>query len=360
MMKDTQSRKYQLTLNNPQDKGLDHEAIKKILEQLTALEYYCMADEIGLETQTPHTHVFVLLRNGTRFSRIKRLFPDAHIESARGTVQENRDYVAKSGKWADDPKGDTSVPGTFDESGPPPEEPGQGFRSDFDEIAALLDDGKTPSEIMMSNFAYRRYRQMIREAYFDKRRLETPPDREVKIHYLVGDSGSGKTYTYVNLCEEHGEDNVYFLTDYDGGGFDNYQAEPILFMDEYKANFRYGQFLILTDKYKSQIHARYANIYALWTDVYITSIYPPEELYRRMVEENIRGIDTQIQLLRRITDITYCYKDPAGEYQRYTIPMSEYVDYEELKAAALEKYGAEAAESAEFTEEAADSGEMPF
>ena len=29
--KDTQSRKYQLTINNPADKGLDHDAIKKAL-----------------------------------------------------------------------------------------------------------------------------------------------------------------------------------------------------------------------------------------------------------------------------------------------------------------------------------------
>lgn len=358
---DKQSKKWQLTINNPQDKGIDHDAIKKALEQFKGRAYWCMADEVGLETKTPHTHIFLCLKSRVQFSTVKKRFGDAyHIEQALGTAQQNRSYVQKADKWANDPKADTSVPGTFEEWGELPEEPGQGYRSDFDEIAALLDDGKTPSEIMMSNFAYRRYRQMIREAYFDKRRVETPPDREVKIHYLVGDSGSGKTYTYVSLCEEYGEDNVYFLTDYDGGGFDNYQAEPILFMDEYKANFRYGQFLILTDKYKSQIHARYANIYALWTDVYITSIYPPEELYRRMVEENIRGIDTQIQLLRRITDITYCYKDTAGEYQRYTVPMSGYVDYEELKAAALEKSGAEAAENAEFTEEAADSGEMPF
>ena len=89
--KDTQSRKYQLTINNPADKGLDHDAIKKALEQLTACSYYCMADEIGTETQTPHTHVFVYLRNSTRFSRIKNLFPEAHIEAAHGTVQENRE-----------------------------------------------------------------------------------------------------------------------------------------------------------------------------------------------------------------------------------------------------------------------------
>jgi len=90
--------------------------------------------------------------------------------------------------------------------------------------------------------------------------------------------------------------------------------------------------------YKSQIHARYSNVVALWSEIYITSVFPPEELYKRMVEEDARGVDKQQQLLRRITDITYCFKDTNGEYRRYTIPMSKYHDYEELKYAALEHF----------------------
>lgn len=354
------SKKWQLTINNPQAKGIDHDAIKKALEQFKGRVYWCMADEIGLETQTPHTHIFLCLKSRVQFKTVKKRFGDAyHIEAAGGTPQENRDYISKTGKWAADPKADTSVSGTFEEWGEMPEEWGQGFRSDLNEIALMLDAGKKPSEIM-ENFAYRRYRQMIREAYFDKRRQETPPVREVKVHYLVGESGSGKTYTYVQLCEEHGEDAVYLLTDYDGGGLDNYQAEPILFLDEYKGQLRYGQLLTLTDRYKSQIHARYSNIYALWNEIYIASVFPPDELYKKMVEESVRGLDTLKQLIRRITDITYCYVDAAGEHRKYTIPMSEYVDYEELKAAAQEHSGSTAPDNGGFQEIADDDSELPF
>lgn len=360
-MADKQSRKYNVTINNPTDKGLDHDTIKRILEQFKSCVYWCMADEIGLDTQTPHTHIYIQLKSSTRFSRIKKLLPEAHIESAQGTAQENRAYVQKSGKWANDPKADTSVPGTFEESGPLPDEPGQGTRTDFEEIEAMLNDGQTPAEIMSVNFAYRRYERMIRSAYFDKRKRETPTKREVKIHYLVGESGSGKSYTYTTLCEEHGEDNVYFLTDYDGGGFDSYCGEPILFMDEYKGQFRFAQFLILTDCYKSQIHARYANVVAVWNEVYITSVFPPEELYKKMVEESARGQDKQQQLLRRISDITYCFVDASGEYQRYTVPMAEYTDYEELKAAAMEHMGAVAPAATEFADmDETEQFDLPF
>lgn len=357
---DKQSRKYQLTINNPQEHGLDHDSIKRLLELFKSRAYWCMGDEVGLETGTPHTHIFLMLNSPAKFSTVKKRLPMAHIEAAHGSVQENRDYIQKSGKWAEDPKSDTSVPGTFEEWGDP-DEPGQGYRSDLEEIEAMLHDGKTPSEIMESNFAYRRYKSMIRDAYFDKRRRETPVQRPVKVHYLVGESGSGKTYTHVKLCEEYGEDAIYLVSDYENGGLDNYQAEPVIFLDEFKANLRYSQFLILIDRYKSQIHARYSNVYALWTDVYISSIFPPEELYSKMVEESKRARDTQQQLFRRITDITYCFVDAAGEYQRYTIPMSEYVNYEELKNAALEHTGADVPEIEAFEElPAADSGNLPF
>ncbi len=103
-------------------------------------------------------------------------------------------------------------------------------------------------------------------------------------------------------------------------------------MDEYKGQFRFAQFLVLTDKYKAQVHARYSNAVALWQEVYITSVFPPEELYKKMVEEDIQGRDKQKQLMRRITDITYCYIDQDGSYQKHTIPMSEYRGYEALKA----------------------------
>lgn len=352
MPPDSQARKYQLTINNPQDKGLTHEEIKRRLGELRSVEYFCLADEVG-EEGTPHTHVYLVARSPIRFSTIKKKFDTAHIETARGSNMENRAYVAKSGeKWAE--KASTSVPGTFEEYGDLPPDRLPGERTDLDEIAELIEAGQTPNQIMSQYFPWRRYEKMIRSGYFAKRRDETPTVREVKVHYLVGESGCGKSYTYTTLCEEQGEEAVFFLTDYDGGGFDNYNGEPILFMDEYKGQFRFAHFLVLTDKYKSQIHARYANVVSLWNEIYITSVFPPEELYKKMVEEDIQGRDKQKQLMRRITDITYCFIDKNGAYQKHTIPMSEYKGYDALKAQALH------IPEGFYLLDEAEAGELPF
>lgn len=47
-MKDPQARKWQITINNPQDKQLDHDKIKLCLGQLKSTVYYCMAVPLSL------------------------------------------------------------------------------------------------------------------------------------------------------------------------------------------------------------------------------------------------------------------------------------------------------------------------
>lgn len=57
-----------------------------------------------------------------RFSTVKNLFDTAHIEAAHGSSQENRNYVSKEGKWANDIKHGTKIDGTFEEFGEIPED----------------------------------------------------------------------------------------------------------------------------------------------------------------------------------------------------------------------------------------------
>ena len=275
--KDKQSRKYQLTINNPQDKGLDHEAIKKTLEQLTALDYYCLADEIGATEHTRHTHIFTVLRNPARFSRIKRLFPEAHIETARGTIQENRAYVQKSGKWADDPKADTSIPDTFEESGEPPEEPGQGARTDITQLYHFIaDEGMSNAEIMEQNPELATHigkMDKIRQDVLEARYRETW--RDLDVTYIFGPTETGKTR---GVMEKHGYGNVYRVTDYNHP-FDRYAQEPVLCLDEFRSSLFIGDMLNYCDGFPISLPARYANRQACYETVYIISNIDLTEQY---------------------------------------------------------------------------------
>lgn len=275
-MADKQARKWQLTINNPQDKGLDHDAIKKALEQFKSCVYWCMADEVGLDTHTPHTHLFFCLKTPGKFSTVKKRFPEAHIEAARGTVQENRDYVSKSGKWSEDEKSDTSIPGTFEESGEPPEEPGQGARTDIAVIYQQIEDGLSNAEIMAANpdaamhiGKMDKIRQDILEARYREQW------RDLEVTYIFGPTATGKTR---GVMEQHGYGSVYRVTDYNHP-FDRYAQEPVLCLDEFRSSLLIGDMLDYLDGYPLALPARYANRQACFEKVYIISNIDLTEQY---------------------------------------------------------------------------------
>lgn len=338
-MSDNVSRSWFAVLNNPDKHGyagtpqescqqLRDEWIKDSNTRSGAWIYCVSAD--GLH----HIHMVLEDKTSMRFTVIKKTYGTngMHFEATKGNKKQAEAYILKEPPFEE--KGEQVLyvcrHGEITAA--------QGQRSDLLNISDLINAGMNPDEVMEVNFSYRRYEKLIRSAYFSKRKKETPVKRGVKVHFIVGESGSGKSHTYTTLCDEHDESNIYFFSDYEGGGFDNYCGEPILFLDEYKGQFRFSQLLLLLDTYKAQVHARYSNIWALWTEVYITSVYPPEELYKKMVEEDARGIDKQQQLMRRITDITYCFTDDCGDYKRYTLPMDLYKGFDNLKVEAINNF----------------------
>ncbi|MDD3417363.1 MAG: hypothetical protein PHY47_25800 [Lachnospiraceae bacterium] len=114
MDKELKSSKWHLVINNPADVGMTHEKIKLTVENMKAVEYWCMCDEIGL-SGIYHTHIFISFAIAKCFSKLKNDFPQAHIEAAKGILQDNRDYIAKDGKWEKDIKHEINLPDTFEE-----------------------------------------------------------------------------------------------------------------------------------------------------------------------------------------------------------------------------------------------------
>lgn len=282
--------------------------------------------EMG-DSGTPHMHMVLEDPAKSRFTALQKLFPGIHIEPTMGNKQQATDYINKIGQFQE--KGHTVIiPAKFQGE----IKAQQGARNDLDAIQCMVDEGMTPKEIMGSKIQFLKHEALIRKAFFEKRSQETPPKRDVKVIWHTGESGSGKSYTYVKLCEEYGEDSIYFMTDYSTGGLDLYCGEPILFMDEFKGSLKFQELLNYTEGYKIQIHCRYANARALWDTVHITSIFPPDEVYAFMVDMDKRERDKLSQLLRRIHTIIYHYRDADGSYKQVEIPGNQYVDYEQLKS----------------------------
>lgn len=282
LKEDSQLRSAQLTINNPQQNGFDHDHIKAAFKEMASTKYYVMADEIGGNEGTYHTHAYVIFNAPVRFSTLKKRFPVAHIERCLGTAKENYEYVTKTGKWTGDEKELTKVDGTIEEWGERPNFDNAGRNSLKQQLFTLVEQGYSNLEIMRMNTDFV---GMMNTA--DDIRLEILMDkyknvfRELEVIYIFGDAGLGKT-RYV--MEKYGYSNVYKVSNYKHP-FDKYKGQDVLLLDEYSSSFPISDFNNITDGYPYELDARYCGKYACYTKVFIVSNLDIDKQYPNVQNE---------------------------------------------------------------------------
>lgn len=265
----------------------------------TGAVIYCVSAK-GLH----HLHMVLETDGDKRFhlSTVKKLFPKVHLEPTRGSKKQAEDYIYKRGKFAE--KGEQIIAKA--EHG---EIKGvQGKRTDLEQIQEYINIGLTPSAIFDKDIRYRKYEKIITDAYYAKRKSSTPLERDVSVYWYYGEKGSGKTHTYIDVCDAYGDEHVYKVDEYESGCFDKYNGEEILFLNEYRGQFKYASLLSKLEGYQGYLHARYTDRVMLWDAVYITSPYSPFELYKDLPKE-----DSKQQLYRRISKVVHCYAEPTDE-----------------------------------------------
>lgn len=286
------------------------------------------------EQGTYHLHMALYTKNPTTLRNVSSILGNSHVEPQLGGKKALADYMTKTGKYEE--KGEK----VFYTIGIDNVEDVQGKRSDLEEIEDLLDKGWTPDQILDQNLRYYRFEKAIRARFARMKLKSMPRRRPVYTEYHFGDSRSGKTFCYNELCDKIGEDEIYLFTDFDNqssGGMDKYLdagAPRAVFMDEFKGKgVSYQKLLVMMNEYpKMQTHARFENTYNLWDIFVITTVFAPEELYLVMVGETERRVDTYEQLRRRLKKIVYHFKNDNGEYMTYTMKGNEYVDREDIIA----------------------------
>ena len=306
--KDPKGRKWQITLNNPIEKGFSHEHIKLELNKLKSAVYWCMADEKGNEEETPHTHIFIAFSSAVRFSTLKNIFQSAHLERVNGTSEENRDYIAKNGKWKGTDKGETNIDGTFEEWGEMPVErqAGRGIESI---IIERIQDGATNAEILLE---FPDYLRGMRDVEYVRQTLRAEEYRNTwrKLYtaYIFGATGTGKTRS---VMDKYGYSNVYAVNNYKYP-FDGYTGESVMLFDEFNSDIRIQDMNNYLDGYPLSLPARYSNKQACYERVYIISNL---HLYYQYRTEQRNQTEVWRAFLRRIHKVI-CFM-PDGIQREY-------------------------------------------
>ena len=210
------------------------------------------------------------------FSTMQQRFYGAHIEAAKGTHRENRDYIRKEGKWRDTYKAETNLPETFEELGELPDEPDHRIKQS-EAIYSMIVNGSSDVEIMNaypSAYNHLPNIQRARQAVlFEKyRRIRRTG---LKVYYIWGKSGTGKTS---GILDAHGDENVYRVTNYQHP-FDGYAGESVILFDEFRSSLPLADMLEYLDIYPVSLPSRYADKVACYETAYIVSNYPLEKQY---------------------------------------------------------------------------------
>lgn len=290
------SRKWLLTINNPVEKGYTHDKLQEIMKQFTNVTFYCMSDEIGLETKTYHTHLFMYSPNGIRFRTVQNRIPNCHIDYCKGTSQQNRDYVFKEGKYAGTDKEDTRVDGTQVEWGVMPVER-QGRRNDIVDLYDMIANGMSDFQILVTSPDYmlnlnqiRQTRQVIKSEKFKN------TFRQLTTTYIWGSTGGGKT-RYV--MDKYGYENVYRITNYKHP-FDNYTGQDVILFDEFRSSLPLADMLKYLDGYPVVLPCRFADTQACFTKVYFTTNIPIDKQYVSIQRDELESYKAFLRRVHKV------------------------------------------------------------
>jgi len=254
--KDVQARRWQITLNNPLDKGFTRERIKTELHKLKSIIYWCAADEVGTEEETPHVHIFLACSSPVRFSTLQNLFESkVHLEKCNGSSEQNRAYVSKDGSE------------NFEEWGDMPADRGGVCVEAV--IIERIQDGANNAEILQE---FPHFLRGLRDVEHVRQTLKAEEYRnrwrDLENIYIFGPTGTGKTRFVMEGC---GYENVYAVDNYKHP-FDGYAGENVILLDEFTgAGISLTELNQLLDGYPRRLRARYQDKQACFERVFIVS-----------------------------------------------------------------------------------------
>ena len=248
-----------------------------IMDSLKSCDYQIAAQEVAPTTNNLHIHYYCHFTQSYRLSQ-KILKLNIHIDICKGTPKQNIDYVTKDGN-------------ILFEKG---ERPHQGIKTvqEIHELqitecpAQLYKIKKSIDEEMKSEESFFKMLDEIRN-----NELKAP-----EIIYIVGDSGSGKTYhAYSEATKEYKNNEIGKLTiENNFVDITNSNAKCFVIEEFRDSQMKASSFLQLTDKYGYKCNVKGGFTFIRPEKIYICSIIEPENIYHDEINK---------QFLRRITDI---------------------------------------------------------
>ena len=261
----TRTAAWSFTFNNPGNR-------LPVYDEAT-MEYLVFQREIAPETGTPHLQGYVRFKTRIFMPAVLRRLglEGVHVEPARGTEQQNRDYCTKE---------ESRDAGPWEFGNFSADAGRRGTRSDLKQATDLIRSGASMKQV--ANAHPETFVRSFAGLQALKNILVEPPvERPVQILVLWGPTGTGKTHRVLTNMELRSDGGLYCApTAWTSHPFDAYSAESTFFLDEFRwENWPAVELNKILDKWTYQLQCRYMNKFALWTRVVICSNQDPMSWY---------------------------------------------------------------------------------
>lgn len=251
----SRSRNWCFTLNNWNESDYEN-----VLKCLRGAKYGIVGKETG-ESGTPHLQGFVSFRSGKTMLAAKRAINNrCHVEPARGSAQQNKDYCCKDGN--------------FEEFGTMPQDPrkqGERERQRWDAARAAARAGDIEE---VDSDIYVRYYSTLKRIAADHKPV---PDRLEKMEHVWyhAPSGYGKSW-------KAREDFPDFYDKEFNKWWDGYQGESAVLLDDLDTSHNFMGYYLKrwSDIYPFPAQVKTSHLGSIRPKVIVvTSQYEPEEIW---------------------------------------------------------------------------------
>lgn len=234
-------------------------------------EYIIVGCEICPTTGREHLQGYIEFKSPKKFSTIKKIFPNSHIEEAIWDQEANIKYCKKDGE--------------FYEKGNPKQ---QGKRTDLKNICESVLENNSLEDVPPHYFVM--YNKGLNALLQNNRqhRNEKP-----NVHWYYGLAGTGKTKKATEISDS------YYIKD-GTQWWDGYDQQEVIIIDDFDGKWPYRDLLRLLDRYQYQGQTKGGYVKINSPYIIITCEFSPSHFWNDNAYEQIyRRIDV-IQEIQKI------------------------------------------------------------